>query len=177
MRGQCACINTASAIEDPLSSFQSVMAASSSTPCGPLIDTKTYTYSDLDNGFTPPTSCLEHTYASSPDGYDYYSSSTKGTKTKVYISLDVYRGRNPDCFPTNYPAACSYTGVIEQPLIQPYNDIPMESSQAITEITGLTWSETHYVYSPATCPGEYIYVRTQLDGSIPDVTTATCCPV
>jgi hypothetical protein len=152
------------------------MAASTSTICQPLSDTRTYTYSDLDNGFTPPSSCLGHSFTSAPDGYDCYVSSTTGSKTKMYISLDVYRGRDPACFPPNFPAACSYTGTFAEAAGNIYVDAPA-LPQSSTEVTGRTWSEKNYVYSPATCPESYAAMSTRTDATAGNVTSAICCPM
>lgn len=56
-----------------LSFFQSLshpiaMAVPTPIVCEPLSDTSTYTYFDLDDGFTPPSSCLYHNFTSAPDG-------------------------------------------------------------------------------------------------------------
>lgn len=151
------------------------MAVSTSAVCKPLSDTSTYTYSDLDNGFTPPISCLDHSFTSAPDGYDFYVSSTTGSRTKTYVSLGVYRGRDPACFPPKFPAACSYTGTFTQAAGQLYGDDPAPA-QPSTEVVGATWSETHYVYSPATCPEHYATASIRTDSSAGDVTSAICCP-
>ncbi|KAF1932751.1 uncharacterized protein M421DRAFT_399172 [Didymella exigua CBS 183.55] len=152
------------------------MPASTSAVCQPLSDSTTYIYSDLDNGFTPPTSCLGRSFTSVPDGYDRYASSTAGTKTKTYISLDVYRGRDPACFPPRFPAACSYTATFTQVAGQLYGDIPALPQSSI-EVTGVTWSETHYVYSPATCPEHYATMSIRTDATAGNVTSAICCPI
>lgn len=128
-----------------LSFFQSLsrsiaMAVPTPMVCEPLSDTSTYTYFDLDNGFTPPSSCLHHNLTSAPDGHDYYVSFTTftmGSKTKTSISPDVCRGRDPACFPPNFPAACSYTGTFTQAVGQLYVDAPA-LPQPSTEMTGAT---------------------------------------
>ena len=152
------------------------MAASTSTICQPLSDTSMYTYSDLDDGFTPPSSCLGHSFTSAPDGYDYYVSSMTGSKTKAYTSLDVYHGRDPACFPPNFPAACSYTGTFTQAAGNVYVDAAA-SPQSSSEVTGVTWSETHYMYSPATCPDSYATMSIRTDATAKNVTSAIRCPM
>ncbi len=182
-RGQCTCISPASNSHLTSSSavylfhLLGIMAASSVEACEPLSDTKTYTYSDLDTGFRPPSSCFHHTYTSVLNGYDYYSSSTAGSVTKSYISLDVYRGREPACLPPHYPAACSYLGTFTQDLANLYDNLPGSTTQFGIMVVGTTWSETRYVYSPATCPWGYAPVSTSLDASVTNLTRAICCPM
>lgn len=153
------------------------MTASGGRICESPSDTRTYTYSDLDNGFTPPKSCLEHRYTSEPNGYDYYISTTRDSGIEDYVSLDVYRGRNPACFPPNFPTeVCSYTGTFTQEPANDYMDLPSTSRPGLL-VMGSTRSETHYVYSPGTCPGDYAPVSTNVDASVANLTRAVCCPM
>lgn len=152
------------------------MAASTSGVCQPLTDTRTYTYSDLDHGFTPPSSCLGHSFTSAPDGYDFYVSSTTGSTAKTYVALEVYRGRDPACFPANFPAACVYTATLAEAAGNVYVDAPA-LPQSSTKVSGVIWSETHYVYSPATCPDNYATMSIRTDAAVGNVTSAICCPM
>ncbi len=130
-----------------------------STTCGPITgpitDTATYTYSDLDSGFTPPESCFDQTYTSLPTGYDtlytWAPSVTAGNNVSSTTSwLKAYRGRDPACFPSHYPKACEWLGTVQQ--------------------------QQHYIYSPGLCPGGYASATTSIDESATATTTATCCP-
>lgn len=57
-----------------------------------------------------------------------------------------------------------------------YIDDPAVSTPS-TEVTGVTWSETHYVYSPATCPEQYATMSIRTDTTTGNATTAICCPM
>lgn len=127
-----------------------------SIPCtpitGPITDTAIHTYSDLEAGFTPPKSCFEPTYTSIPFGIDTVltwvnAATVDGNATTSTAWMKVYRGRDPACYPPNYPNACEWRGTIQQ--------------------------QQSYVFSPASCPGGYVTATTSVDQA---ATTGTCCP-
>lgn len=131
----------------------STSAPACSAITGPITDTTTYTYSDLNNGFTPPKSCLEPSYTSLQAGgfdpvFEFIQTVTVGGNVTSSVgSLKVYRGRDPACFPPHYPSTCEWQGTMQQ--------------------------QQHYVYSPASCPGGYESATATVDQSL---TRATCCP-
>ena len=142
-----------------LCSLYPTMASMPSPTCGtiagPIADTTTYTYSNLDTGFIPPESCLQPTYTSLPDGYDSgftgISTITVGDSTSTSTAwARVYRGREPACFPSKYPKACEYQGTIQQ--------------------------QKNYIYSPGTCPSGYAPATAFFEEPSSSITTATCCP-
>lgn len=122
---------------------------------GPITDTATYTYSDLDASFSPPELCLQPTFAVLPDNYNTAFSwldtfTLNGQPTTSVRWMRLYRGREPTCFPSNYPKACEYQGTTQQ--------------------------QKNYIYSPGTCPGGYAPATNFVGGSATEVTTALCCP-
>lgn len=143
-----------------------------STSSCPAAATTTRTLSDLaDAIFTPPASCLDSTYRQSPYGYDtidkYTDSSTirvtgsqgQVTYTTTYTLNFVVKGRDPSCFPRNFPTTtCLYDTVV-------------------SSITEYRVSEQSYIYSPGRCPENYVTAKSSIDESNTDITRAICCPV
>lgn len=139
--------------------------------CPPAAAT-TRTLTDLDSSiFTPPASCLGRVYKQSPYGYDSIEKSTytdiivitgsQGpvSSTSTWTSDYVIRGRDPSCFPPNFPSTtCYYTGV--------YGG----------SVTSGMISEQSYVYSPARCPDKYVTAMTSIDEVNTEMTRAICCP-
>lgn len=141
-----------------------IMATATSMTCGPMSDTSSYTHSDLDTGWIAPTSCFGNVYRSETDGYDFW------TRDSKYDTLRITRGRDPACFPKNYPAACQYTSTFEQALD------PIIFQLATTLMSTTLWSEKDYVYSPATCPSGYIAKGARANTASVGTTSAFCCP-
>ena len=134
--------------------------------------TTTRTLTDLDATiFTPPASCLESLYKQSPYGYDTIEKRTERsvitvsgiqgqiTSTSVWTSDYVVRGRDPSCFPRNFPSTtCPY-------LI------------TISSTTRGRISEQSYIYSPGRCPENYVTATSSIDEVNTDITRGICCPV
>lgn len=143
------------------------MTTRSTSPCQ-AAPTTTATYSDLDKIFTPPAACLDPTFTLSPQGYDLTGSwMTIGTTTSSRVVITtayglfplVTRGRNPSCFPTNFPlSSCEYT-----------TTIGTETLRALSEQT--------YLYSPRRCPEHYVIASSSVDTSATGITRAVCCPM
>ena len=115
----------------------------------------TATYSDLDSIFTPPAFCLKPTYTLSPEGYDRTGFGTY-TEAPTLIPYLV-RGRNPSCFPKNFPSV--------------YYDPIVVNAQ-----TKYLRSEATYLYSPGRCPENYLALESTVDPGRTDSTRALCCP-
>jgi hypothetical protein len=130
--------------------------------------TTTRILSDLaDTIFTPAASCLGDVYRNEPFGNDTYetflgsSAVTASGTTSIATWTDDYvvRGRDPSCFPPNFPTTtCVYDSII--------------SSSTVGRV-----SEQSYVYSPARCPENYVTAKSSLDESNTEITRAICCPV
>lgn len=122
--------------------------------------TDTATYSDLDSSFTPPAPCLKPTYTIAPEGYDrhgfelYTDTTTQDELTVPYL----VRGRNPTCFPKNFPISIC------------------DDTVAVDAQTKFPRSEATYLYSPGRCPEHYLIVESAVDSSRGDLTRALCCP-
>ena len=134
--------------------------------------TTTRTLTDLDGTiFTPPASCLGPVYNQSPYGRDNIEkrtrtsvitvSGTQGriTSTSVWTSDYVVRGRDPSCFPRNFPSTTCW-----------YNTI-------ISSTTSGRISEQSYIYSPGRCPDNYVTATSSIDEANTDITRGICCPV
>jgi hypothetical protein len=134
-------------------------------------DASTSTFSDLDTIFTPPASCGSPEYTESPwsQGYDTLlttnstpvaATRTVGSNIVIYTSMIIrnyaMRGRNPFCFPPNFPTSTC--------LFSDSEDSPM------------THSEQNYIFSPGRCPEHYVTVDRSTDNAISDMTRAVCCP-
>ena len=139
---------------------------SATSTCQPA-DTTTRTLSDLaDTIFTPPASCLQNLYKNPPFGNDTYRIYTYSslvtasgtTSMETWTQDHVRRGRDPSCFPPNFPTTtCLYP--------------TFDGSRTVNRV-----SEQTYVYSPARCPESYAAVTSSVDATNTKITRAVCCP-
>lgn len=142
------------------------MTTQVSATCQPPATT-TRTLTDLDKIFTPSESCLGPTYNQAPYGSDSIErypttnvvvvSGTQGTATftSAFTSDYVVRGRDPACFPSEFPSTTCYYSTV------------------VSSAWSWTVSEQSYVYSPGRCPQNYVTAATSIDE---DVTYGICCP-
>jgi hypothetical protein len=147
-------------LNSAISASAPAMAVPTSSYCQAAA-TETATYSDLDSIFTPPASCLEPTFTLPPEGYDEASSdmytetfsSADHTTTRIWEEYpSLARGRNPSCFPKNFPiSTCDYATSL---------DGQIKYSR----------SEATYLYSPGICPEHYLVVESTVDSSRADLT-------